>query len=152
MKTFLIILVLAAAGVAWYALPRGGEDAPEAVPEATKTAVPGEPAGTESAPASEVPTETAQPVPETAAPSQPEGPKTYTMAEVVTHNGSSSCWTVVRGAVYDVTAFIEFHPGGPERILSLCGRDGTADFTDEHSGDKRPENTLASFKIGELAR
>jgi cytochrome b involved in lipid metabolism len=78
--------------------------------------------------------------------------KTYTMADVAKHADSSSCWTVVNNGVYDVTSFISGHPGGSGAILSLCGHDGTAGFEDQHGGQRRPTNELASLKIGDLAQ
>lgn len=76
--------------------------------------------------------------------------KTYTLAQVKTHNSGSSCWTTINGGVYDVTDWINQHPGGPEAILSLCGTDGSAAFNDQHGGQRRPASELASFKIGTL--
>src|ERR1700733_8583211 len=46
---------------------------------------------------------------------------TYTLAEVAEHNSATSCWTAINGGVYDVTTWINQHPGGPEHILALCG-------------------------------
>lgn len=82
----------------------------------------------------------------------PSGPRTLslTMQEVGKHNSADSCYTVIRGDVYDVTSFISQHPGGPEKILGLCGKDGTAAFERKHDGQPRPEETLAGFKIGTL--
>jgi cytochrome b involved in lipid metabolism len=73
---------------------------------------------------------------------------TYTMAEVATHNNASSCWSVVGGVVYDLTAWVKKHPGGAQAILSICGKDGTQAFTGKHMGDQKPEAMLATFKIG----
>ena len=76
----------------------------------------------------------------------------YTMAVVASHNSGSSCWTAINGKVYDVTGWINQHPGGPERILSLCGTDGSSAFDAQHGGQSRPEKELAAFYIGDLAR
>ena len=38
---------------------------------------------------------------------------TYTTTEVAGHNNATSCWTIVNGNVYDLTAWIDLHPGGP---------------------------------------
>ncbi|MEZ4104053.1 MAG: cytochrome b5 domain-containing protein [Candidatus Paceibacterota bacterium] len=72
----------------------------------------------------------------------------YTLSEVAKHNTSSSCWTVVDGNVYDVTSFINQHPGGEREIMEICGIDGTKKFQRQHGGDREPENTLESFYIG----
>ncbi len=74
------------------------------------------------------------------------------MAVVATHNSGSSCWTAINGSVYDVTSWINQHPGGPDAILSLCGKDGSAAFNGQHGGQARPANELATFKIGVLAK
>lgn len=78
--------------------------------------------------------------------------KTFTTAEVATHNSESSCWAIIRGGVYDLTAWIGSHPGGERAILGLCGKDGTSAFDKQHGGSGRPEDTLTSFKIGVLAQ
>lgn len=82
----------------------------------------------------------------------PAKPATYTMTEVATHNSRESCYTVISGSVYDVTAWISKHPGGQFAILGLCGKDGTDAFTGKHGGQARPESELASFKIGTLVQ
>jgi cytochrome b involved in lipid metabolism len=78
--------------------------------------------------------------------------QSYTLAVVATHNSQPSCWTAVNGSVYDVTKWIAQHPGGAQAILSLCGKDGSAAFNNQHGGQRKPENELASFKIGNLTK
>ncbi len=82
--------------------------------------------------------------------SQSASGSTFTLADVATHNSAASCWTAIRSGVYDVTSWIDRHPGGSDAILYLCGKDGTSAFTDQHDGQRRPEQELASFKIGDL--
>ena len=76
----------------------------------------------------------------------------YTMAQVATHATAESCWSAVNGAVYDLTKWIPLHPGGESKIKALCGKDGSSAFTGKHGGQEKPEATLATFKIGELAQ
>ena len=78
------------------------------------------------------------------------GEASFTMDEVAQHNNQTSCWSVVSGIVYDLTTWIPKHPGGPERILSICGKDGTAAFSTQHAGAPKPQTMLASFRIGKL--
>ena len=47
--------------------------------------------------------------------------KTFTMLEVSKHNSQSSCWVVIGGRVFDVTSFVNDHPGGPEILLQRAG-------------------------------
>ncbi len=76
--------------------------------------------------------------------------KTYSMTEVASHKDANSCWTTINGNVYDVTSWIDQHPGGSQAILSLCGIDGSAAFNGQHGGQRRPEAELQSFIIGQL--
>lgn len=99
-----------------------------------------------------MPGKDAMPVAKDATVSVPAEKRTYTMEEIAAHKDASSCLTVIRGEVYDVTAFIDKHPGGDKNILKLCGLDGTAAFERKHGGQEKPENTLKGFEIGTLAK
>ena len=74
-----------------------------------------------------------------------------TMAEVAVHATAADCWTVVNDVVYDLTAWIAQHPGGPEVITALCGTDGTAAFLTQHDGQSEPAKELQGFEVGPLA-
>lgn len=76
----------------------------------------------------------------------------YTMAMVAAHNSAASCWAAINGNVYDLTKWIPQHPGGPQRILNLCGTDGSAMFNAQHGGDARPHEELATFLLGPLSQ
>lgn len=80
----------------------------------------------------------------------PAAEDTYTMDEVATHADKSSCWAAINGHVYDLTTWINRHPGGPEAILGICGTDATKAFENQHGGQTKPETTLKSFEIGTL--
>lgn len=73
------------------------------------------------------------------------------MADVKKHASASSCWTVVNGNVYDLTRWINRHPGGRARILAMCGKDATKAFRAEHGTQKRPNSILAGYKLGTLS-
>jgi cytochrome b involved in lipid metabolism len=78
--------------------------------------------------------------------------KTYTLAEVGRHPNATSCWTTIGGKVYDLTTWISQHPGGAQAILSICGKDGSVAFNNQHGGQARPAQELASFYIGDLVK
>ena len=76
-----------------------------------------------------------------------------TSAAVATHNSASNCWIIVSGNVYNVTAYIPFHPGGTSRITNTCGQDATTVFnnrggTGSHSSNAR--SLLANYLVGAL--
>jgi cytochrome b involved in lipid metabolism len=73
------------------------------------------------------------------------------MADVAQHASAASCYSVIRGEVYDLTSWIGKHPGGEEEILQLCGKDGTDKFVGKHGGSAPQEMKLESFVIGKLA-
>ncbi|MCW3158418.1 cytochrome b5 domain-containing protein [Micropruina sonneratiae] len=74
----------------------------------------------------------------------------YRMAEVATHNTREDCWAAVDSGVYDLTSWIDRHPGGSDKIIALCGTDATDAFNNQHSGDTKPAEQLMSFRIGTL--
>lgn len=58
---------------------------------------------------------------------------TIPTAEVRAHNTEESCYVTIGTKVYDVTDFLEGHPGGPEFILEYAGKDIEAILKDELS-------------------
>lgn len=55
-------------------------------------------------------------------PPRPDLP-TISLSEVQEHNDESSLWYTFRGGVYDMTSFIQGHPGGLPRLLMAAGQD-----------------------------
>ena len=74
----------------------------------------------------------------------------YTWEEIQKHNTNTSLWIVVHNKVYDVSRFMEEHPGGEEVLLEQAGGDATNAFEDVgHSQDAR--ELQKNYLIGELA-
>lgn len=44
------------------------------------------------------------------------------IAEVAKHNSKESCWVIINGNAYDVTEFVDIHPGGSATILRYAGQ------------------------------
>jgi hypothetical protein len=86
-------------------------------------------------------------------PSAPAGQSTsaLTLSSIASHNSRTSCYTAINGGVYDVTTYIDKHPGGPEQVLAVCGKDGSPLFGGQHSGNQKIANMLKDFKIGDLS-
>jgi L-lactate dehydrogenase (cytochrome) len=55
--------------------------------------------------------------------------------EVQKHNTRSDCWVVIDGKVYDVSEFIDMHPGGAAIIAKNAGKDVTKIFKPVHPPD-----------------
>lgn len=75
---------------------------------------------------------------------------TVSMDEVEANDTPESCWAVMEDTVYDLTDWIDQHPGGEERIQQLCGTDASDAFDDQHGGQDEPEGQLSEFEIGTL--
>ena len=71
------------------------------------------------------------------------------MAEVRENANSKKPWFVIDDCIYDVTEFLNDHPGGEEVLLEQAGKDTTEEFEDVgHSSDAR--ELMQKYKIGEL--
>lgn len=58
--------------------------------------------------------------------------KTFSLEEVAKHNKPEDCWLVIENKVYDVTKFLNEHPGGKKVVLNLAGKDATEKFNQLH--------------------
>ena len=72
-----------------------------------------------------------------------------TLEEVSKHNTKDDCWLIIAGKVYDVTKFLEDHPGGDDVLLSSTAKDATDDFEDVgHSSTARA--MLDEYYVGDI--
>lgn len=87
-------------------------------------------------------------------PAQDDGPAqdgtgpTIAFTEVEANNSPDSCWAVIDDTVYDLTGWIDQHPGGADRIEMLCGTDATDQFMQQHGDNERPQSQVREFEIG----
>ncbi|CAK7201115.1 hypothetical protein SEUCBS139899_003817 [Sporothrix eucalyptigena] len=77
--------------------------------------------------------------------------KEYTYQDVAEHNTNKDLFLVIHDKVYDVTKFIDEHPGGEEVLLDVGGQDATEAFEDVGHSDEARE-TLAQLLTGTLKR
>mmetsp|Transcript_10994 Transcript_10994/g.17975 ORF Transcript_10994/g.17975 Transcript_10994/m.17975 type:complete len:142 (+) Transcript_10994:32-457(+) len=62
----------------------------------------------------------------------------FTIEDLKAHQKRDDLWLAINGKVYDVTEFLDEHPGGPDVMVDSGGRDATTDFDDVgHSEDAR---------------
>ncbi|KAL2898341.1 Cytochrome B5-like protein [Bienertia sinuspersici] len=72
----------------------------------------------------------------------------FTKAEVSLHNKRTDCWVIIKNKVYDVTSYVEEHPGG-DAILTNAGGDSTEGFYGPQHGT-RVFDLIEDFCIGQL--
>ncbi|XP_076470315.1 cytochrome b5-like isoform X2 [Babylonia areolata] len=78
-------------------------------------------------------------------------PRTYSRRDVMKHHDVTDCWIIVEEKVYDVTRFLEEHPGGEDIILEYAGGDASAAFLDKgHSRDA--VTMLDDYYVGQLVQ
>ncbi|KAM0938433.1 putative cytochrome b5-like heme/steroid binding domain, cytochrome b5, heme-binding protein [Dioscorea sansibarensis] len=74
--------------------------------------------------------------------------KMLTKEEVSLHNTRNDCWIIVKDKVYDVTPYVEEHPGG-DAILKHAGGDSTEGFYGPQHAS-RVFDMVDEFYIGDL--
>ncbi|KAF3322445.1 cytochrome b5 isoform A-like protein [Carex littledalei] len=78
-----------------------------------------------------------------------EEKKVLKFDEVAKHNVAKDCWLIISNKVYDLTPFMDEHPGGDEVLLAATGKDATNDFEDVgHSNSAR--EMMAQYYVGDI--
>ncbi|NXX45507.1 NB5R4 reductase, partial [Tricholaema leucomelas] len=70
--------------------------------------------------------------------------------ELAKHNRKEDCWICIRGFVYNVTPYMEYHPGGEEELMKAAGTDGTDLFDQVHRWVNY-ESMLKQCLVGRMA-
>ncbi|XP_019784931.1 cytochrome b5 reductase 4 isoform X1 [Tursiops truncatus] len=73
-----------------------------------------------------------------------------TEEELKKHNKKDDCWICIRGFVYNVSPYMEYHPGGEEELMSAAGSDGTDLFDQVHRWVNY-ESMLKECLVGRMA-
>ena len=74
----------------------------------------------------------------------------YTWEEIAKHDKDEDCWIVINNKVYDITPFLNEHPGGPVIILEQSGGvDATESFV-ENNHSQSAKEMLNKYQIGIL--
>lgn len=74
-----------------------------------------------------------------------------TEEDVAKHDSRESCWIIVHGHVYDVTEFLDQHPGGSKIILKYAGKDATEEYDPIHPPDAITINLPKDKHLGPTA-
>ena len=75
--------------------------------------------------------------------------ETITLSVLSKHNKDNDCWIAYNGQVYDVTEYLNFHPGGLKRILKGGGTDCTTLF-DKYHDWVDCDAILSNYHVGVL--
>ena len=70
--------------------------------------------------------------------------------ELLMNKSPASCWVAIDGVVYDVTKFLNVHPGGAKVILDSTAKDATEDFYTFHKKEVLVKYG-PKFRVGVLA-
>ncbi|KAI8604712.1 cytochrome b5 [Dissophora ornata] len=73
--------------------------------------------------------------------------KIYTTTDLAVHNTKHSLFLAIHGKVYDISEFVDEHPGGEEVLLEEAGRDATEAFEDVGHSDEARE-IMKRFAVG----
>ena len=76
--------------------------------------------------------------------------KIFTKEEVAQHTTDKDCWVILENEVYDVTDFLEDHPGGKKAIMLYAGKDASKEFAMLHKPDIIPKYAK-EYHVGTLA-
>ncbi|EEB07692.1 cytochrome b5 reductase [Schizosaccharomyces japonicus yFS275] len=53
--------------------------------------------------------------------------------ELAKHNKPDDCWMCIKGKVYNITPYLQFHPGGVGDLIDYAGQDATNKFMETHA-------------------
>jgi len=82
--------------------------------------------------------------------------KTFTPADVAKHTAAANdgLYVIIDDTVYDVTGFVDEHPGGAKILKRVCGKDASKQFWKYHNESvlKKYAPKLKIGTIGEKAK
>lgn len=73
--------------------------------------------------------------------------------EVAKHNSITDCWLIIQNKVYDVSSYVNFHPGLAETIIPYCGKEASKAFETKNKNKPHSQeawNLLNDYYLGDL--
>ncbi|XP_065044847.1 uncharacterized protein LOC135676985 [Musa acuminata AAA Group] len=74
--------------------------------------------------------------------------QTYSPSEISLHTTKKDCWLSIHGKVYDVTTFLEDHPGGEDVILHASASGDATQAFDDVGHSSTAASMMESYVIG----
>ncbi|OAD58274.1 Cytochrome b5 reductase 4 [Eufriesea mexicana] len=78
-------------------------------------------------------------------------PRVVTLSELASHNKQNDAWIAIRGIVFNVTRYMDFHPGGINELMRGVGKDATMLFESVHAWVNY-QSILQKCVVGRLSR
>ncbi|XP_077268339.1 cytochrome b5 reductase 4 isoform X2 [Temnothorax americanus] len=78
-------------------------------------------------------------------------PQVVTLSELANHNKQTDAWIAIRGVVFNVTRYMDFHPGGVDELMRGVGKDATKLFDNVHAWVNY-QSILQKCVVGRLSR
>jgi len=75
--------------------------------------------------------------------------KVISAEEMATHTAKDDCWVALHGKVFNITDFLDDHPGGAKAILLYGGKDASKEFDMLHKPEIIDKYAM-DYYIGEL--
>ena len=75
--------------------------------------------------------------------------KDINLEEIKNHNTAKDCWIIIDNKVYDVTKFLNEHPGGRKVLTRVGGKDATKHFHQLHKASVL-DNVGKNYLIGKV--
>ncbi|EFN87531.1 cytochrome b5 reductase 4 isoform X2 [Harpegnathos saltator] len=77
--------------------------------------------------------------------------RVVTLSELANHNKQTDAWIAIRGIVFNVTRYMDFHPGGVDELMRGVGKDATKLFENVHAWVNY-QSILQKCIVGKLSR
>ena len=71
-----------------------------------------------------------------------------TIASVQQHATPDNCWIIISNNIYDVTNYMNLHPGAASTIIPYCGADATNAFATKDKANPSPHSDFATSQLG----
>ncbi|KAJ4766763.1 Cytochrome b5 [Rhynchospora pubera] len=76
--------------------------------------------------------------------------KKLSASEISLHTSKDDCWLLINGKVYDVTKFLEDHPGGEEVLLHASASGDATDAFENVGHSTSATSMMESYLIGSV--